>query len=246
MERIGAMLQNGDAPKSGQLPSRQWPPRPHHPATRPEDGKLGEGGRGPKATSHCPCGTQRPADHAHQRPEPPRLRTCARSRRVGDPDRLPQGQAGGGEWAPRPTRPMRRQAGPSWAHPCPPQVRNKPRPLALGLSSARARRPHGARGTTPGHPRNTRRQPAGVYAAGPVPDSETNISNTHNTGHNTNHYRHRNSTEDPYLIPGLRHSHTAMAEPTAPRNTRRRCQTLDAAHEIITELRLQSRSGHPH
>ena len=36
-----------------------------------------------------------------------------------------------------------------------------------------------------------------------------------------------------------------MAEPTAPRKTRPRSPTLDAAHEVIRALGLQSRSGDP-
>ena len=88
-------------------------PRPHHPATRLEDEQLGEGWRGPEATPHRPCGTQCPAQQAHQRPGPPRLHNRARSGRVEDPDRLPQGQAAGREWGPCTTRLTRGEAAPS-------------------------------------------------------------------------------------------------------------------------------------
>ena len=39
--------------------------------------------------------------------------------------------------------------------------------------------------------------------------------------------------------PALRHSYTTMAEPAAPRITRPRSETLDAAHEVIRELGLR-------
>ena len=45
--------------------------------------------------------------------------------------------------------------------------------------------------------------------------------------------------------PALRHSDTTMAEPAAPRKTRPRSQTLDAAHEVIRALRLRDGEGDP-
>ena len=46
--------------------------------------------------------------------------------------------------------------------------------------------------------------------------------------------------------PALRHSDTTMAEATAPRKTRPRSPTLDAAHEVIWALGLRSSGGTPH
>ena len=68
---------------------------------------------------------------------------------------------------------------------------------------------------------------------------------THGTGRKTGRYRHRKATGGPYPVPALRHIDTAMAEPTAPRKTRPRSPTLDAAHEVIKALGLQSRGGDP-
>ena len=45
--------------------------------------------------------------------------------------------------------------------------------------------------------------------------------------------------------PALRHSNTAMAEPTAPRKTCPRSPTLDAAHEVIRMLGLRGGDGDP-
>ena len=47
------------------------------------------------------------------------------------------------------------------------------------------------------------------------------------------------------LSPALRHSDTTMAEPAAPRRTRPRSPTLDAAHEVIRALGLRGRDGDP-
>ena len=68
---------------------------------------------------------------------------------------------------------------------------------------------------------------------------------THSTGHTTDHYRHWKATEGPYLVPALRHSDTAMVEPTAPCKTRPRSLTLDTAHEVIRALGLKCRGGEP-
>ena len=46
--------------------------------------------------------------------------------------------------------------------------------------------------------------------------------------------------------PALRHSDTTMAEPTAPRKTRPRSTTLDAAHEVIRALGLRGGDEDPH
>ena len=43
--------------------------------------------------------------------------------------------------------------------------------------------------------------------------------------------------------PALRHSDTTMAEPAAPRKTRPRSPTLDAAHEVIRALGLRDGKG---
>ena len=43
--------------------------------------------------------------------------------------------------------------------------------------------------------------------------------------------------------PALRHSDTTMAEPAAPRTTRPRSPTLDAAHEVIRALELRDGAG---
>ena len=43
--------------------------------------------------------------------------------------------------------------------------------------------------------------------------------------------------------PALRHSDTTMAEPAAPRKTRPRSPTLDAAHEVIRALGLRGGEG---
>ena len=106
-------------------------------------------------------------------------------------------------------------------------------------------RPHGARGATPGQRRNTRCQLAGVCAAEPAPDCHIRPAQARNTGHITNRYNWGKATEGPLLIPALRHSNTAIAEPTAPRNTRPRSLALNAAHEVIRALGLQSRGGDP-
>ena len=45
--------------------------------------------------------------------------------------------------------------------------------------------------------------------------------------------------------PALRHSDTTMAEPVAPRKTRPRSPTLDAAHELIRALGLRDGDGDP-
>ena len=45
--------------------------------------------------------------------------------------------------------------------------------------------------------------------------------------------------------PALRHSDTTMAEPAAPRKTRPRSLTLDAAHEVIRALGLRRGEGDP-
>ena len=45
--------------------------------------------------------------------------------------------------------------------------------------------------------------------------------------------------------PALRHSDTTMAEPAAPRKTRPRSPTLDAAHDVISALGLRSSEGDP-
>ena len=47
------------------------------------------------------------------------------------------------------------------------------------------------------------------------------------------------------LPPALRHSDTTMAEPAAPRKTRPRSPTLDAAHEVIRALGLRSGEDDP-
>ena len=68
---------------------------------------------------------------------------------------------------------------------------------------------------------------------------------THSTGRKTGRYRDRKTTRGPYPVPALRHSDTAMADPTAPRKTRPQSPALDAAHEVIRGLRLQCRGGDP-
>ena len=45
--------------------------------------------------------------------------------------------------------------------------------------------------------------------------------------------------------PALRHSDTTMAEPTAPRKTRPRSPTQDAAHEVIRALGLRGGDAPP-
>ena len=45
--------------------------------------------------------------------------------------------------------------------------------------------------------------------------------------------------------PALRHSDTTMAEPAAPRKTRPRSPTLDAAHEVIRALGLRGGEEYP-
>ena len=45
--------------------------------------------------------------------------------------------------------------------------------------------------------------------------------------------------------PALRHSDTTIAEPAAPRKTRPRSPTLDAAHEVIRALGLRDSEGDP-
>ena len=45
--------------------------------------------------------------------------------------------------------------------------------------------------------------------------------------------------------PAIRHSDTTMAEPAAPRKTRPRSPTLDAAHEVIRALGLRDGEGDP-
>ena len=45
--------------------------------------------------------------------------------------------------------------------------------------------------------------------------------------------------------PALRHSNTTMAEPAAPRKTRPRSPTLDAAYEVIRALRIRDGEGDP-
>ena len=203
----------------------QWTP-----VTRPQGGQPKEGElltpdaphHGPGATSHRPSGTQRPADHAHQNAGPPRLHGRAHGGWVADPDHLAQRQAAGREWAPHTARPRRRQARPSWG--CWPRDSypgaSVPATGGQRTPSARSRGgqpeegepvlskckpvPRGS-GTTPGYPRNAGRQPAGGYIAGPVPGSHSQTDND----------RHGKATEDPYLIPALRHSNATIAETTA-------------------------------
>ena len=59
------------------------------------------------------------------------------------------------------------------------------------------------------------------------------------------HDRHRKATDDPYLIPALRHSDTTTAEPIAQRNTRPLSPALKEAHAVIRALELQSRGRGP-
>ena len=91
---------------------------------------------------------------------------------------------------------------------------NRPRDV---LSTCKA--PPRSPGDNPWAPPQYTAPARAAYAAGLVPDSHTRTLHTHNMGHYTDHYRHRKATEDPYLIPALRHSNTATAEPTAPRST---------------------------
>ena len=68
---------------------------------------------------------------------------------------------------------------------------------------------------------------------------------THSTCRTTGRHRHRKATGGLYPVPALRHSDTAMAEPTSPRKTRLPSPALDVAHGVIGALRLQSRGGDP-
>ena len=64
---------------------------------------------------------------------------------------------------------------------------------------------------------------------------------SHSTGAKTGRYRHGNATGGLHPVLALRNSDTAMVEPTSPRKTRPRYPKLDAAHEVIRALSLQSR-----
>ena len=176
------------------------------PVTRPKDGRPGEGERltpdVPLNAARHPPGNSPPATPA-ARDTGPHERTLPWGRRrdgvpTPAPRRCPpRGWAAGGRRAPRPTRPTRRQAAPSLEN-------------VQGARTGPGERPLG----TPG-----------VQGAGPRGCTlrnwrQTHTPHAHNRGHNLDHYRHRKATEGPYRIPALRHSNRAMAEPTAPRNTR--------------------------
>ena len=63
---------------------------------------------------------------------------------------------------------------------------------------------------------------------------------THSMCCKTGRYKHRKATGGLYPVPALRNSDTTMAELTAPRKTRPRSPALDAAHQVIRALGLQT------
>ena len=242
-----------------------WPPAP-------EDGRPGEGQR---LTPGAPHNAGRPpppgtAPH-HPRGTQPPQGMQARGTVLGPHTHTPAPTARG--WRTPTARPIGGQSGegqrltseaprtmvegtpPGDALPPPPQQTRpalKGARCGAGAGSPRPHRPHPGhtgRGTPATRPRgraagggtapNTRR-PSQWWKAPPRGTPFRHLYNEQGTNAPT--HQPRDICTRP---PALRHSDTTMAQPAAPRKTRPRSLTLDAAHEVIRVLGLRDGEGDP-
>ena len=188
------------------------------------EGRAAGGGTAPDTRrpsqrwTATPPGTQPPTGHASQGDSagPSRPRTRANSTRMADPDSPPRGRAaGGGE---RLTSDAPRNGA---GH-------------APGTHSRLTTRATRATGGAPNAP--TSMQTAGG-ARGATLGAGPRGRQLSPPTHAPPHPQH---VQQPWEIrtpsPALRHSDTTMGQPAAPRKTRPRSPTLDAAHELIRAL----------
>ena len=139
----------------------------------------------------------------------------------------------------------------------PPPGRAPAIPGARGARSPRAHdSPWGCPAYVQGTPTGPKEQPPGTPAMFGTSQQKCLLRkrrqalppaphHAHSMGRKTSRYGHSKATGGACPVPSLRHSDTTIAEPRAPRKTRPRCLTLDAAHEVIRALGFKSRSRDP-
>ena len=200
-----------------------------------------------------------PTGHASQGDGvgPPRPHTCAHSTWVADPNSPPNGRAVGGGTAPDLRRPSPWLKAPPLkdALPPPPQRATPARKGARCGAGAGPPRPHRPRPGHVGHGTLAPRSRGRVAGGGTAPNTRRPSKwwKAPPPGmpirHPHNEQRTNAPTHQPRDIrtrpPALRHSHTTIAEPAAPRKTRPRSPTLDEAQKVIRALILRDGEGDP-
>ena len=196
-------------------------PHPHQPHSGYTGHRTPAAGRGTASDTRRPSQRWQASPPGNGPPTPPRHAAPPGQARQGDSARPPQPHARAhSTWTAGPSSPQeegsrRRESA-------------RPRtPLATGSPIL-----HGPRGEHLKPIHTHERWPAGPGYELPNPRPATPTARTPATG-------------NPRPAPALRHSETTMAEPAAPRKTRPRSPTLDAAHEVIRALGLRGGEGDP-